>query len=380
MEHSAEKKPVAKKEGGLRGIVAGKTTICTCGVQGMGLNYRGYSIFDLAKDSTFEEVAYLLVVGDLPNAEQLSAFKKEIFAQRALPSDLKKVLELLPKNANVMDVLRTTTSFLGVIEPERDFSEQLTKTKRLFGALPSALNYWYHFSHHGQKIDETAGADTIASHILTGLLGKKPEAQHVRALDVSLILYAEHEFNASTFTCRLVASTLSDYFSAITAGIGTLKGPLHGGANEAAMELISRYKTADDALTGIKQALANKEKIMGFGHAVYSISDPRNLIIKEWAKNLSAGHPMHHLFAVSEAIEKEMMASKKLFPNLDFYSASAYHFIGIPTMYFTPLFVVSRVSGWSAHIAEQRSDNRLIRPNAEYVGPEERKFVPIAKR
>ncbi|MBL0691420.1 MAG: 2-methylcitrate synthase [SAR324 cluster bacterium] len=365
---------------GLRGVVAGQTAICTCGINGSGLTYRGYDINDLAKFSSFEEVSFLLMCGKLPTKHELANFTQDIVKYRKLPAQLKELLENMPKDSNPMDVLRTGGSFLGVIEPETSFTEELEKAKRLLGAFPSMLGYWYNYANHQKRIDETKGGDSVASYLLTTLTNQQVSDENQRCMDVSLILYAEHEFNASTFVCRVCAATLSDYFSAIIGGIGTLRGPLHGGANEAAMELISRFKTPAEASQKVKQALVEKEKIMGFGHAVYSKSDPRNLVIKEWAKKLSLKHSDSNLFAISESIEKLMWDEKKLFPNLDFYSATAYHFMGISTELFTPLFVISRTSGWSSHIFEQRKNNRLIRPNAEYIGPEPTSYTPINER
>jgi 2-methylcitrate synthase len=365
---------------GLRGVVAGRTAICTCGIEGMGLNYRGYDILELAATSTFEEVAYLLLRGELPNRAQLDRYKAKLKTLRHLPQPLKEVLERMPAGTHPMDVMRTGCSMLGVLEPETDFAQQLDVAERLLSAFPAIMAYWYHYAERGKRIDVVTDEETIAGHLLHLLRGKTPSALHRDAMDVSLILYAEHEFNASTFAVRVCAATLSDFYSAISAGIGTLRGPLHGGANEAAMELISRFHKPQDAATGIRDLLVRKEKIMGFGHAVYSKSDPRNVVIKSWSQKLAKDHGDMTLFEVSEEIEKLMWDEKKLFPNLDFYSASAYHVMGIPTPLFTPLFVCSRITGWSAHLMEQRSDNRLIRPNAEYIGPAPRPFVPIEKR
>lgn len=365
---------------GLRGVVAGRTAICTCGVAGMGLNYRGYSILELARAATFEEVAYLLLKGELPTRAQLNAYKRRLKGMRDLPAALKGVLERIPKTAHPMDVMRTACSMLGTLEPEKKFSAQQDIADRLLAAFPGILLYWYHYAHRKKRIKVVSNEDTIAGHLLTLLHGKKPKPLHRQAMDVSLTLYAEHEFNASTFAVRVCTATLSDFYSGITAGIGTLRGPLHGGANEAAYDLIKRFKTPAQATQGLKDMLARKDKIMGFGHAVYSISDPRNVVIKEWAKKLGDEISDKVLYPVSEAIEKVMWDEKKLFPNLDFYSASAYHFMGWPTELFTPLFVCSRVTGWAAHLMEQRGDNRLIRPNADYIGPSERPFVPIEKR
>lgn len=365
---------------GLRGVNAGHTAICTCGVAGMGLNYRGYSIIDLAHKSTFEEVAYLLLKGELPTRAQLDVYTRKLKSERELPKELKAVLERIPATAHPMDVMRTGCSMLGTLEPETDFSQQQDIADRLLSALPGIMAYWYNYTRHGKRISTMTDEDTIAGHLLHLLHGTKPNPLHRDAMDVSLILYAEHEFNASTFAVRVCAATLSDFYSAITAGIGTLRGPLHGGANEAAKELISRFRSPEEAIAGVKDALARKEKIMGFGHAVYSVSDPRNIVIKEWARKLAAEAGDTVLFPVSEAIEKVMWDEKKLFPNLDFYSASAYHFMGIPTELFTPLFVCSRITGWSAHLMEQRANNRLIRPSAEYIGPEERPYIPIEQR
>jgi 2-methylcitrate synthase len=365
---------------GLRGVQAARSAICACGVEGMGLTYRGYNILDLAEHSNFEEVAYLLLRGELPNSDQLEAYKKTLKELRGLPPILKEVLERIPASASPMDVLRTACSFLGTLEPEADFRRQQEIADRLVVILPAVLAYWYHFTRNRKRIDPLSDEDSLAGHLLHLLHGKPPRPTHRKAMDISMILYAEHEFNASTFAARVCASTLSDFYSAVTAGIGSLRGPLHGGANEAAMELISRYNNPEAAVKGVREALAHKEKVMGFGHAVYRASDPRNVVIKEWARKLSEESGDQTLYAVSEAIENVMWEEKRLFPNLDFYSASVYHCLGIPTELYTPLFVCSRVTGWSAHIMEQRADNRLIRPSAEYVGPVERPYLPIEKR
>jgi 2-methylcitrate synthase len=346
----------------------------------MGLTYRGYNILDLAEHSNFEEVSYLLLKGALPTSGQLKGYTKKLRGLRGLPPTLKEVLERIPASASPMEVLRTGCSLLGVLEPETDFSRQQEISERMVAILPAILAYWYHFSHNRKRIETLSGEESLAGHLLHLLHGEPPRPIHQKAMDVSMILYAEHELNASTFAARVCASTLSDFYSAVTAGIGTLRGPLHGGANEAAMELISRFKNPEAAANGVREALARKEKVMGFGHAVYRESDPRNVAIKEWARKLSEESGDRTLFAVSEAIEKVMWEEKRLFPNLDFYSASVYHYIGIPTNLYTPLFVCSRVTGWAAHIMEQRADNRLIRPNAEYVGPIERPYLPIENR
>jgi 2-methylcitrate synthase len=369
--------------GGLRGQSAGSTAICTVGKSGVGLTYRGYAIEDLAEHATFEEIAFLLLEGDLPNQEQLAEFKKRLRAYRSLPPALKEVLERIPKNAHPMDVLRTGTSMAGVLEPEGNFSQQDRIAERLLASLPSMLCYWYRFSHDGGvRIEVDSDEETLAGHFLRLLHGAKPSAEHLRGMDVSLILYAEHEFNASTFTARVCAATLSDFYSCVTGAIGTLRGTLHGGANEAAMELVSKFKTPEEAGAAVKEMLLRKEKIMGFGHAVYRHSDPRNAVIKEWARRLSttAWDGDGYLFGVSEEVEKVMGEEKKLFANADFFSACLYHFMGIPTALFTPVFVLARVTGWSAHIKEQRANNKLIRPSADYVGPDPRPYPSIERR
>lgn len=379
MTASAATKPVVKKTGGLAGIVAGETQISAAG-GAHTLEYRGYSIYDLAEQAEFEEVAYLLVYGDLPNAKQLSDYKARLKSFRDLPQSLKSVLELIPADAHPMDVMRTATSFLGNIEPEGARS-QLDVTDRLLGIYPAVLCYWWHFTQNGGKrIDCHSDGEGIADHFLTLLHGKAPSALHTKAMNVSLILYAEHEFNASTFTARTITSTRSDLYSAVTGAIGALRGPLHGGANEAAMELIEQFSTPDAAITGVKKMMAEKQLIMGFGHRVYTEADPRNVVIKGWSKKLADEAGDKTLYPVSEAIEKLMWDEKKLFPNLDFYSASVYHFMGIATPLFTPIFVMSRISGWAAHIMEQRANNKLIRPSADYTGPDSRAFVALADR
>jgi 2-methylcitrate synthase len=369
-----------KKAGGLAGVVAGQTSIATVGKEGKGLNYRGYSIFDLAEHATFEETAYLLMYGKLPTAEELAAYKKKLAGLRGLPDGLKIVLEQLPKDAHPMDVLRTGCSALGTMEQEDQSRSQHDIADRLIASFSSMLLYWYHFQQSGKRIETETDDDSVAGHFLHLLHGQKPKQLHERAMDVSLILYAEHEFNASTFASRIASSTLSDFYSAITAGIGTLRGPLHGGANEAAMELIEKFNDPDDAEEGLRQMLAEKQKIMGFGHRVYSVSDPRSDVIKKWSKALSEDAGDMKLYEISERIESVMWEEKKLFPNLDFYSASAYHMMGIPTDMFTPIFVVSRTSGWSSHIIEQRANNRLIRPSADYIGLEPSAWLPMEKR
>jgi 2-methylcitrate synthase len=369
-----------KKTGGLEGIIVGDTAISTVGKAGLDLNYRGYSIHDLAEQATFEEVAYLLIYGKLPNITELKAYQQKLISMRELPAALRLTLELIPADAHPMDVLRTACSQLGSLEPETHQHTQYDIADKLIACTSGILLYWYHFHKNKKTIETNSDEKTLAGHFLYLLHGKKPEEEQRRAIDVSFILYAEHEFNASTFSARVTTSTESDFYSAIVSGIGTLRGPLHGGANEAAMHLIEKFKTPDEAEAGIKTLLADKTKIMGFGHRVYKISDPRSDIIKTWSKKLSLHSPSGYLYAISERIEKILWDEKHLFPNLDFYSATTYHFCGIPTDMFTPLFVMSRLSGWSAHIIEQRENNRLIRPEANYIGPAPRPYIPLADR
>jgi 2-methylcitrate synthase len=371
--------PAKKKTGGLAGIVAGETQISAAG-GAHTLEYRGYSIYDLAEQASFEEVAYLLLNGELPKAAELAAFKHRLKTHRALPDALKTVLELIPAHAHPMDVMRTATSYYGTIKPEGEAHGQVDCAERLLGIYPAVLTYWWHYAQDGKRIACETEEDNIAGHFLTLLHGKPPSELHRKAMNVSLILYAEHEFNASTFTARVITSTLADIYSAVTGAIGALRGPLHGGANEAAMDLIAKFRTPDEAIAGVKDMMAKKSLIMGFGHRVYTEADPRNRVIKQWSKKLADDAGNTQLYPVSEAVEKLMWEEKKLFPNLDFYSASAYHFMGIPTPLFTPIFVMSRVAGWAAHIFEQRKNNKLIRPNADYTGPESRAFVSMENR
>ena len=365
---------------GLRGQVAGQTALSTVGQEGAGLTYRGYDVRELAAEARFEEVAYLLLYGELPNKTELAAYMAKLKTLRDLPQALKEVLERIPADAHPMDVMRTGCSFLGNLEPELDFARERDVTDRLLAAFPAIMCYWYRFSHDGLRINCVTDEESIGGHFLHLLHDKKPSELHVKVMNVSLILYAEHEFNASTFTARVCASTLSDLYSCVTAAIGTLRGPLHGGANEAAMEMIERFGSAEEAVKGTLEMLARKDKIMGFGHAIYKDSDPRNEVIKGWSKKLADEVGDTVLFPVSEAIDKTMWEQKKLFPNADFYHASAYHFMGIPTKLFTPIFVCSRTSGWTAHVFEQRANNRIIRPSADYIGVEQRAVPALDQR
>ena len=365
---------------GLRGQVAGKTALCTVGGSGAGLSYRGYDIGILAEKAKFEEVAYLLLQGRLPNRAELDAYTAKLKGLRALPQPLKEVLERIPAAAHPMDVMRTGCSVLGNLEPEKDFGEQDAAIDRMLALFPSIICYWYAFSHRGERIDTALNDDSIGGHFLSMLHGAKPDKLFTQVMHASLILYAEHEFNASTFNARVCASTLSDIHSCITGAIGTLRGPLHGGANEAAMAMIENWKDPDQAEKEILAMLARKEKIMGFGHAVYRESDPRNAIIKKWSEKLAQHSGDTVLYPVSVRCEEVMWREKKLFCNADFFHASAYRFMGIPTELFTPIFVMSRITGWAAHVKEQRADNRIIRPSADYTGPDTAQWVDIDSR